>query len=344
MKYEVTGNLCGIHANDLNWPKHHLGWAKSECWACGRKTTTYVVGSEEPSSADKYGKLTFDKGKAYFELDEKLQPTVAINHNSANVKNIFIVGCQRSGTTLLGLMLGSHPDITLYDEPESYAFESCMCNNKCGCCNWVKNDEVTRPEADSPYSVYKVPMWTHRIDSIYDRYPNSKFIFLSRNPVAVVSSMKSLRMSSGTWIEEQAKGEIAAMLSKLIELDPPMGMKLMKQFRYIATEKGQIEIGTFCWYLKELFYGYFKPLPIFYVFYENLVENSYETTQQIFNFFDIPWNPGVMKHHLIQEGIKIGKTDGSRSVDTDSIEKYKQTLTEEEISRIKDLLQHLGTI
>jgi hypothetical protein len=38
-----------------------------------------------------------------------------------SAERFFILGCQRSGTTLLRLILESHPDIFCYDEIKAYA-------------------------------------------------------------------------------------------------------------------------------------------------------------------------------------------------------------------------------
>lgn len=69
MKFEVSMNLCGIHASEMSWPKPHIGYASSECWACGRKTSTYVVGvgDAKRNNMDIQGELVTEaSGKIYY--------------------------------------------------------------------------------------------------------------------------------------------------------------------------------------------------------------------------------------------------------------------------------------
>lgn len=40
---------------------------------------------------------------------------------SGRLPVLFVVGSQRSGITLLGLILDSHPDIKMHEEEDSYA-------------------------------------------------------------------------------------------------------------------------------------------------------------------------------------------------------------------------------
>jgi len=57
----------------MGWPKPHLGFAKSECWACGRKTSTYVVGvgDAKRNNTDILGELVPEAdGKIYYVVPD----------------------------------------------------------------------------------------------------------------------------------------------------------------------------------------------------------------------------------------------------------------------------------
>jgi len=72
-KFEVSQNLCGLHASDMGWPKPHIGFTRSECWACGRKTSTYVVGvgDAQRDNMDVQGELvTEESGKIYYVVPD----------------------------------------------------------------------------------------------------------------------------------------------------------------------------------------------------------------------------------------------------------------------------------
>ena len=96
-------------------------------------------------------------------------------------KRIFVYGCGHSGTTLTHRIIGYHPDVHPVNH-ESNVFVrgngdmtvfdwSCIANGKE---NWVE----------------KTPRHVHHLHKIFLRYPNSKGIFVTRNPLDTVASLK----------------------------------------------------------------------------------------------------------------------------------------------------------
>jgi len=72
-KFEVSANYCGYHAHAMGNPKPHLGFARSECWACGKKTSTYVVGvgDAKRDNMDIIGELIPEaNGKIYYVVPD----------------------------------------------------------------------------------------------------------------------------------------------------------------------------------------------------------------------------------------------------------------------------------
>jgi hypothetical protein len=326
MKLEVTGSYCGSHADQLKWPKPFIGWATNAvCWACQKQAAmTYVVGFGDIRQKARYGELVIEKGRFYF--NESIFPELN------NSKKIFIIGCQRSGTTLLGMMLGAHPAISTYDEPESYAMHPCVCSSLCDTCKWVSRVDATQIDHKTPYSLHKVPMWTHNPTEICTNHPESKLIFLSRDPKEVVSSMFCLKMASGNWIQEQAPREIANMLTKLHQIDPECAEKYTNVYQKLDQE---ILIGAFCWLLKENFTKYCTDLPIIRVNYTDLVTDPTKTMHTVTDFLEIDWDESVLQHHMTNFGLKIGHTQGDRSIDTASLQKYQKVLTKSQQKQIE---------
>jgi hypothetical protein len=81
-----------------------------------------------------------------------------ILHN--NLKRFFIIGCQRSGTTLLRLILNSHSEISCADENISYDVLSDS--------NKFQNFLETKNK--KKWIGFKIPRFTEQINnhSIYD--------------------------------------------------------------------------------------------------------------------------------------------------------------------------------
>src|SRR5204863_565536 len=116
----------------------------------------------------------------------------------------FVAGCQRSGTTLLRLILECHPAVFCFDELDSYRVLS------------------TRSYAEPivKYLVgFKIPRWAEQIDAEVLRdfgepatarkiYNGQKIIFITRDYRDVIVSMLNLR-GEVSWLEEWAVPIIA---------------------------------------------------------------------------------------------------------------------------------------
>jgi len=244
---------------------------------------------------------------------------------------IFIVGCQRSGTTLLNMILGSHPSVTAYDEPISYAFETCFCKISCDACFWVSNQTAQQPLCQTPYVSYKVPKWTHQTAKIKKRFPKASLIFMKRNILAIVASMLSLKMKGGTWATKEAYKE---SLETISNLDNNI---LHQELTNIANNP--LLLCTFCAYTKQL---YTKDSII--VDYEKLVEKPFQTLSKLCEKLDLVWSNFLLKHHINYKSQQIGKTLGNRAIDNTSKEKYLKLLSNEQQKLIKEYLNHLEQI
>jgi hypothetical protein len=137
-------------------------------------------------------------------------------------KPVFIIGCGRSGTTVLGQLLSQHHRLAYLNEPR-HLWVQCYPQTDI----WSKNAaqtrgklHMTRYDADRRPTaklkrlflvetrlqgktrlIEKIPMNSFRVDFITAMFPDAQFIHLIRNGVAVAKSIAKLA-DEGLWYGE----------------------------------------------------------------------------------------------------------------------------------------------
>lgn len=236
----------------------------------------------------------------------------------------FILGCQRSGTTLLRLILDSHPDIVCCDEEIGYSA--------------IENDlPVTELTGGSTPALigFKLPIWTElfaEYESFTQRFGADKILFLERDVHQVVASMLTLPgfldaevPTVQGWLRDPSRSftrfcngfDVSALV-------PPLAIdqKLQLAARYWAYKRSSIR-G-----IRQRGFATHR------VRYQDLVEQPAATLRDVVQFLGIPWHEDLLSHHrlphdeLNRDGtIGIGDINARRAIDCTSLEKYKQVLT-----------------
>jgi len=100
----------------------------------------------------------------------------------------FIIGCQRSGTTMMRLVLETHPELVCYEEPTSYNYWADR--------SLLENEIVTKSKEGKRVFVFKTPCLTEQFNNTDGiakelrhkkfpfsfRYDNQLLIFMVRDP------------------------------------------------------------------------------------------------------------------------------------------------------------------
>ncbi len=124
---------------------------------------------------------------------------------------IFIVGCGRSGTTILGYILACHPDICYLNEPR-WLWEAILPESDVWSQNAIKNggrlffdsDSLSPEEKKAASSLFteylrksgrsilieKTPENCFRMHLIKSIFSDAKFIHINRDPVSVAQSIE----------------------------------------------------------------------------------------------------------------------------------------------------------
>jgi len=261
--------------------------------------------------------LPYSERRYLYRLHETIAKyTVPSQH--INQPIYFILGSQRSGTTLLGLILDSHSDITVYDENVSYKMIH------------QRNFSGSGPMA------LKIPILTRRYEVLNKMFPEAKYIFMQRDIRSVVSSMLKLKVNDGrSWAETHSIREIEKSLIS-IKSKKNRDYLYKKHIKFIKNED-IVSTTILCAYLKKYLIVELRDegLDVFECQYEKLVNNPEKIINEILLFLDLPWDSRVLEHHKLHKGIAIGDTNRKRSIDALSLNKWKEHLTDQEIEKIE---------
>lgn len=262
-----------------------------------------------------------------------------MQHNAMKPKNkpAQIAGCQRSGTTLLGLMLDSHPLIKCIDETEFS--------------NAELHEYLEHPDFH-PCVVFKLPTYSHAVQS-FDRVPGLKVIWCIRDPRDVVLSMADLMKNYGSlhplsWANHPACAaqEISNCCAVLGYTGEDRLPRFLDEYRRIARKhpavrnrRDAIYTGAVCWKLKHELLPLYDAhaVPYRMLHYEDLVNDPESAVMEVLQFLGIPWHENVLNHHLYHQGISVGNTRNTRPIDNRSIGKWKTELAHDELAIIRTL-------
>lgn len=236
----------------------------------------------------------------------------------------FILGCQRSGTTLLRLILDSHPDIVCYDEEVGYtAIE-----------NSVPTEELTAGHAPALLG-FKLPIWTElfaEYPEFFERFGRDKVLFLDRDIHEVVASMMVLpgfldaevRTVQG-WLDDPSRS-FAQVCN---------GFDLSALQRPLTTEQ-KLQLAARYWTYKRSSYDGIvrRGFEAYRVHYRDLVLQPETTLRDVTQFLGVRWHDDLLAHHRLPHGeltddggIGIGGINARRAIDAASLDKYKEVLT-----------------
>jgi hypothetical protein len=254
---------------------------------------------------------------------------------------VFVVGCQRTGTTLIGNLLGAHPNAFLIDEPDGLYpwieafFEGNDADQAASlftdCCREARKKYVepdSRCDAagvmspDVTHLVLKAPNLTYVASRIATRFPGAKCVFSYRDVRDVVVSMGKLgwipmvenqlrRIRSHPEVVDRFRESVNALEN------PLTGLHVARA--HVAVVKTE---------LRDTFH---RPgLDTLEVAYENLVQEPEGWRKRLLAHVQLPFDPAQADHTRVLGGWGPGLTHRKSKVRTSSIGRWKQQLSETE--------------
>jgi len=254
---------------------------------------------------------------------------------------ILITGCQRSGTTLLSLVLDSHPQIQSVDEVDFDRSKAAL--------------YLSSPEYHS-HVAFKLPSHAHRAES-FAALAAARIVWCIRDPRAVIASMMNLNLQAGGRVMSWARHPVGAQReieNGLLVLQhhgralPAVLLHEYGQIRDMPAElRGRGEelfLAALCWRIKEELLEVYQALslPLYVLQYEKLAREKETEIRAILDFLDLAWHDDVLQHHRLHQGTSTGLTENSRAIDEKSIAKWRQQLTAVELRRIEEICLDLA--
>jgi hypothetical protein len=265
-------------------------------------------------------------------------------------RTCFVLGCQRSGTTLTGHVLSAPPDAVLFDEID-------------GLYDWYRDRtggpgqilEKSRAKYSDPAGrfvtgpdgrvalapgvrslVLKAPNLTYDIAALHRLAVPAALVFAVRDPRSVVASMLRLQtdfpgnqarlLAASAWADD-----LADDIAFLRDTTRPRHQRLALLWR--------IKTG-FC---RQLGAG---PLPAHMVRYEDLVAAPEPTLRALCAAIGLRFDPAMLAHRQIYQGRSQGNFERTRAIDTTSTDRWRNELSPQQQRRIAEiagpLMQELG--
>jgi hypothetical protein len=246
-------------------------------------------------------------------------------------EHFFILGCQRTGTTLMRLILESHPDIFCYDELKGYA-----------------TLQKLVPE-DLPYIRligFKLPRWTEQLTChvLIDEgpegpcgnfYRGEKILFLQRDVHDTIASMLKLKAGESNWCEIWVPRIIEAKLAH----DDTFRARYSEELDLIeGCNKRLIGLAALYWkYKTDSFFLYRdRGFPVLAVSYNRLVTDPQSALQLVCVHLGISFHENLLRHNefkhseLFDNGLTVGNTDPAKPIRADSVGQWQRFLTDED--------------
>jgi hypothetical protein len=252
------------------------------------------------------------------------------------VERFFILGCQRTGTTLLRLILEAHPDIFCYDEMKGYA---------------VLQDPAAETHSTARLVGFKLPRWTEQLTRpvLSDEgvegfcsnfYRGEKILFLQRDVRDTIVSMFKLKVGRSTWCENWVPRIIKAKIAS----EEAFRTRYAAELSIIDDSNAKlVGLAALYWKFKsEAINQYCEAgLPVLPVSYEALVQNPRPVLESVCQHLGIPFHNNLMRHHefphteLFANGLTVGNSDPKLPIKTASVGQWEHFLSPEELRVIE---------
>ncbi len=223
---------------------------------------------------------------------------------------VFLIGCGRSGTTILGSTLGKHPSITYLNERRDLWHKAYpdldIWSGKYPTPKLIvdkNNNDIRKTKIlkglllheqvidNGKILLEKLPVNNFRLDFINKAFPNAKYIYLHRNGLEVAKSIEK-RVNDGTWYTGKHKWDLIEQLSNNHNISTE---------NLSGFEKGLLE-WRFSIDFSESFFSNLEKERFYSLSYQTFLENPKYQIENILKFMHLDFTDSLL--HSMTEGIK----------------------------------------
>jgi hypothetical protein len=262
------------------------------------------------------------------------EPTYLYEEAPTSTGRFFIAGCQRSGTTLMRLILECHPEVFCFDETEGYK---------------ALMQARFPPPAGRSLVGFKVPRYTEQFgeplasdfglaETATDLYQSDPILFMLRDVLDTVASMIRLKAGETPWLEVYGKSILAAKIE-----DAGFRAKYEREIAQVEEANNSLAaVGALYWKYKTRAYLDYRErgFPVLDVVYKKLVATPEPVLQRVLSFLQLTWHPALLEHPRFAHrevapcGRTVGETDPKRSIDCASVGRWKSVLSLKDVDEI----------
>lgn len=264
---------------------------------------------------------------------------------------VLIVGCQRSGTTLMGQVIGAHPLAVMIDEDDGlYKWTDALFGHTMetnvdtlfqNCCRSAMakyqnpktrflNNGLLRNSVE--IVVLKSPNLTYSYSEIPNTFPRAKIVYMFRDIRDVVSSM--MAFNKVPILENQLRRILS---SKDLMRMFPIEVSLLQQDDNIVKPHVKMAlVAKIKMSLTRLFQG--NGFDVINVRYEDLVTHPEYAIPHFLEELGMLYAAECLHHNEVFEGLGPGGTHRCRSLDNKSHGKWKYILTHQQENEIWDAI------
>ena len=237
-----------------------------------------------------------------------------------NFAPVFIIGCGRSGTTILGKTLGKHKDIKYLNEirdlwhnayPEFDIWNGNITNSKLFAnktdINIKKNNLLQKllfreqVLGNATILLEKLPINNFRLDFLNSSFPKAKYIYLTRNGLEVSASIEK-RIKNKNWFTQNKYALLQKFYNKHYEI-------------FNCNTFSDIEKGMWEWKMSidqsDQFFKTLNSQAFIHLSYTDLTETPKSSIEKILKFLNLEYsnnNLNYMCKNIQRNTLILNKT------------------------------------
>lgn len=258
-----------------------------------------------------------------------------------NMRFILVLGCQRSGTTLLGQILGSQSGCIFIDEDEgAYQVADALMDYHQDTFRDILSTHIKTAlykysdSADrlnnfhddfQPVFILKLPNYVYKYQMLSNSFQHDiKSIFITRDVRAVAASMQNI-----------SEIPMVAHQVKHLKKNPSVAKIFTDEIKFLESNSSLHKKYATVWKLKTGLYKEFiqGPLSALMLKYEDLVLESEKTISAVLKHCGLSLE-NTTSHHSVLSGTAIGNTTRNRPIDSRSLNLWKKAFSEKEVEEI----------